>query len=113
MAPKDPFSKEQASWINATMPEFVKKLGQCKPCDPSQPEPKDDDDLKDWVAECKDKFLEKFKAELEASYTTIPDWVKVSIRWTISWEETYYYFQILEVQSEILQQKGANTRPCT
>jgi hypothetical protein len=50
MSPKDTFSKEQAEWIDATMPDYLPKLGKTKTRQLGQPEPKDDDDLADWVA---------------------------------------------------------------
>ena len=45
---------------------------------PGQPEPKDDHDLANWLARCREEFFVKFKAELEVSTITIPEWKKVS-----------------------------------
>jgi len=80
MSPKDTFSKAQAEWIDATMPDYLPKLGKTKTRQPGQPEPKDDDDLADWVAQRRGEFFVKFKAELEASTITIPEWKKVSCK---------------------------------
>ena len=77
MSPKDTFSKVQAEWINATMPDYLRKLGKTKTHQPGQPEPKDDDDLTDWVTQKREDFFAKFRAELEASAITIPEWKKV------------------------------------
>ena len=77
MSPKDTFSKVQAEWINATMPDYLRKLGKTKTHQLGQPEPKDDDDLTDWVTQKREDFFAKFRAELEASAITIPEWKKV------------------------------------
>ena len=47
---------------------------------PRQPEPKDDRDLANWLAQCREEFFVKFKAELEVSTITIPEWKKVSCK---------------------------------
>ena len=78
MAPKDSFSKQQSDWICATFPDYIKKLGKCKPREAGRPEPKDDSDLGEWVDAQKDEFLKTFKSELEASTTSIRDWTAVS-----------------------------------
>jgi hypothetical protein len=79
MAPKDAFTKDQQNWINATFPDYMKKSGKCKLHKPGWSEPTNDKDLSNWVTARKDKFLVKFKDELEASDITIPDWIRVSI----------------------------------
>ena len=67
----DSFSKEQSNWISATFPDYIKKLGKCKPHEAGRPEPKDDGDLGVWVDAHKDEFLKTFKGELEASTISI------------------------------------------
>ena len=97
MSPKDTFSKEQAEWINVTMPNYLQKVGKTKTCPPRQHEPKDDRDLANWVVQCRKEFFVKFKAELEVSMITIPEWKRVSC-------ETYAIFKMVPDAHHICKQ---------
>lgn len=60
------FPKVQNDWIAAHIPKYIEKTAFGKPSIPGQPPAADDDDLLQWVRQCRDQFEVQFKSELDA-----------------------------------------------
>lgn len=63
------FSTAELSWIEATYPDFDKKLGISKPQIPGHEEPKDDTDLGKW----KDSRWLEYKTQFQNEAGFIPE----------------------------------------